>query len=197
MHNRHEANMVGLTLVELLFAIAVGVTVTGIALPMTNEVMHEFRSAGAARYLAGRIMSIRMEAVRRSAAVALRFEAVGADYAYAVFMDGNGNGIRSADIDSGIDRRLTPFERVGDKFPGVRFELPHGTPDADGAVTASQDGVRIGTARILTMSPDGSCTAGTLYLRGRRGQYAVRVLGATGRTRVLYFHPGEASWISR
>ncbi len=35
------------------------------------------------------------------------------------------------------------------------------------------------------MSADGTATSGTLYVRGRKGQYAVRVLGVTGRTRML------------
>ena len=48
----------------------------------------------------------------------------------------------------------------------------------------------IGPAKILTMSPDGTATSGTLYLRGARSQYAVRVLGATGRTRVLKYDRG-------
>ena len=72
-----------------------------------------------------------------------------------------------------------------DKFPGVHFELMPGVPDADGEGGTGEDGVRIGSARLLTMSADGTATSGTLYIRGRRGQYAVRVLGVTGRTRML------------
>jgi hypothetical protein len=138
-----------------------------------------------------------MEAIRRSTAVALRFEPAGSDYIYAVFEDRNGNGVRTADILAGIDRRISDYERVGYKFAGVRFALLPGTPDADGVASASEDGVRIGASRILTLTPDGSCTGGTLYLAGRRGQYAVRALGATGRTRVLRFDPGAATWTSR
>ena len=37
------------------------------------------------------------------------------------------------------------------------------------------------------MSADGTATSGTLYVRGRRVQYAVRVLGVTGRTRMLQY----------
>ena len=36
----------------------------------------------------------------------------------------------------------------------------------------------------------------TLYVQGARAQYAVRVLGATGRTRVLKYEPGSRSWVS-
>lgn len=197
MTSRALQNSRGLTLPELLFALAIGVTLAGIAVPLTTASLDQIRTASAARYMAGRLMSLRMDAIRRSTAVALRFEPAGADYVYAVFEDRNGNGIRTADILAGIDRRISDYERVGHNFSGVRFALLAGTPDADGVVSASEDGVRIGASRILTLTPDGSCTAGTLYLAGRRGQYAVRALGATGRTRVLQFNPGTATWTSR
>jgi len=79
----------------------------------------------------------------------------------------------------------------------VRFGLADSVPDADGLRGTGTDGVRIGSARILTMSPDGTATSGTLYLQGKRAQYAVRVLGATGRTRVLAFDRGRQAWINR
>ena len=184
----------GFTLLELLLSIAVGVAITTISVPMTNHIVDEVRAAGAARYVAGRIMRIRLEAVRQSRAVALRFVQDGDDYTYAPYADGNGNGIRSADIQDGIDQPLGPPERIGDKFAGVRFVLGEGVPDLDGAKSADPDGVRIGKSGILTMGRDGTATSGTLYLRGRGGQYAVRVLGATGRTRVLLFESGAGTW---
>jgi len=84
-----------------------------------------------------------------------------------------------------------------EQCPGIRFGLLPGVPDADGNSTTDPDGVRIGSARILTMSPDGTATAGTLYLHGRRSQFAVRILGATGRVRVLQFHQGTRTWRTR
>lgn len=187
----------GFTLVELLFALALGVTLASIAVPLTTSSLDALRSSSAARYVAARVMDIRMEAVRRSAAVALRFQPAGEDYTFAAYVDGNGNGVRTADILAGIDRQIGPVERIGDKFPGVRFALEPGCPDADGASTSSTDGLRIGTARILTMTPEGTSSSGTLYLAGKGGQFAVRVLGATGRVRVLQFHPGERRWHTR
>jgi hypothetical protein len=46
------------------------------------------------------------------------------------------------------------------------------------------------------VSPDGTATSGTLYVQGSRAQYAVRVLGATGRTRVLKYERGSGAWVS-
>ena len=184
----------GFTLLELLLSIAVGVAITTVSVPMTNQIVDEVRAAGAARYVAGRIMRIRLEAVRQSRAVALRFVKDGDDYIYTPYADGNGNGIRTADIQDGIDTPIGPPERIGDKFAGVRFVLDIGVPDLDGAKSTDSDGVRIGKPGILTMARDGTATSGTLYLRGRGGQYAVRVLGATGRTRVLMFARGASAW---
>jgi hypothetical protein len=70
-------------------------------------------------------------------------------------------------------------------------------PDADGSRSTGADGVRIGSAQILTMSADGTSSTGTLYIRGRRSQYAVRVLGVTGRTRMLEYQAGNGTWINR
>jgi prepilin-type N-terminal cleavage/methylation domain-containing protein len=188
---------VGLTLIELLFTIAVFSIAAAISMAATRDALDELRTAMAARYLAGRVMQARIEAVRRSACIALRFEPTTDDYRFASFRDGNGNGIRAADIRAGIDVPLSGFEQMRDKFAGIRFGLMTGLPDVDGSPATGGDGVRIGTARILTMSPDGTATAGTLYLRSRRGQYAVRVLGATGRVRVLQYRPGDGTWVTR
>ena len=177
----------GRSLLEVLLVLATSFTMGALAIALTSSAIDEMRTAVAARYIAGRIGSTRIDAVRRSSAVALRFEAVGDDYMYAPYEDGNGNGVRTAEIHAGIDRPLGPYERLGDKFPGVRFELTPGAPDADGQAGTGSDGVRIGSARMLTMGVDGTATSGTLYVRGRRGQYAVRVLGVTGRTRMLQY----------
>src|SRR5215204_6649149 len=143
-------------------------------------------------------MNARMLAVKRSASVALRFEADRGGYAVAEYLDGNGNGVRSAEIAAGIDTQLAPAQLRHDQFPSIVFGLLAGIPDMDGArSTAEGDGVRIGSSRILTLGPDGTATSGTLYLHGRRGQYAVRVLGATGRTRVLRFETGTGQWLTR
>ena len=187
MFNRFISNReIGTTLVEMLLAITVIVTMAALAIPFIGGTLDEVRTAMAARYVAGRIGATRLDAVRRSNAVALRFEPTAGDYIFAAFGDGNGNGVRSAEIRQGIDAAdWADSSGSATSFPGVRFELAAGVPDADGRAGTGQDGVRVGSPQILSMSSDGTATSGTLYIRGRRGQYAVRVLGATGRTRML------------
>ena len=93
-----------------------------------------------------------------------------------------------------VDSEVAHSEFLASLFPGVGFGLHSGVPDVDGSRSSGADGLRIGPSGILTIGPDGTATSGTLYVRGRRGQYAVRILGVTGRTRVLRFHAGTAQW---
>jgi hypothetical protein len=193
----HSRAQTGFTVTELLFAAALAATMTSIAVPLLDHAADDLRTAMAARYVAGRIHASRLDALKRSSAVALRFLPGEPDYTYRPFVDGNGNGIRTADIVAGIDKPSGGAEQLGDKFGGVRFGLQAGLPDADGVLSVNTDGVRIGTARILTLSPDGTATPGTLYLHGRRAQYAVRVMGLTARTRVLKYERGASKWTTR
>ncbi len=193
---RARAACGGFTAIELLLSVAIAVTTLGIAIPATSSALDDMRTSTAARYLAGRIVSARLDAVQRSAPVAFRFERIGGAYAFATFADGN--GVRLTEMADGTDPPLTASERLSAHFAGVDFALTGGVPDLDGAVSAADgDGVRIGSARILTLGPDGTATSGTLYLRGRRGQYAVRVLGATGRVRLFQYRPGAREWKAR
>jgi prepilin-type N-terminal cleavage/methylation domain-containing protein len=192
-----RAHTEGFTLIELLLAVALTTIIVGIALPIGGDAIDDGRTAAAARYLAGRIAAGRMEAISRSRAVALRFQPSEPDYEFAAFADGNGNGVRTAEIAAGIDLPVGGRRRLADDFANVHFGLAVGSPDVDGVRNTSADGVRIGTPRILTLSPDGTATSGTLYVQGQRAQYAVRVLGATGRTRVLKFDAGARAWITR
>lgn len=187
----------GYSVLELLLASALALTLAGVAVPLTTSAIDGIRTAMAARYLEGRIMDARMHAVRRSMRVGFRFERVGTDYRFAEYRDGNGNGIRSADIAAGLDIQLAARQFLRDHFTGVSFGLLPDVPDLDDARLSGTDGVRVGASRILTLGPDGSSSSGTLYLHGSRAQYAVRVLGATGRIRVLRYEPGVRQWIMR
>jgi type II secretory pathway pseudopilin PulG len=187
----------GFTLIELLVSVAFITVLVGTAMPIGADAIDDLHTASAARFLAARIAANRMDAISRSRAIGVRFQPSTPDYQFAAFVDGNGNGVRTAEITAGIDAPVGRSRQLSDDYPRVRFGLAIGSPDVDGVRNTSADGVRIGTPRILTVSPDGTATSGTLYVQGRRAQYAVRVLGATGRTRVLKYDAGARAWISR
>jgi len=181
--------------VELLLTVAIVGTLSATAVPQGLCAIDEFRTRSAARYLAQRAIDARFAAIKRSAVTGLRFEAASPDYRVTPIVDGNGNGLRTSDIQRGIDRPIGEPECLDAHFAGVAFGILSGVPDADGQPAGGSDGVRFGASKLLSMNPDGTASSGTLYLHGRgRTQYAVRVLGTTGRVRVLKFDFVKGRW---
>jgi prepilin-type N-terminal cleavage/methylation domain-containing protein len=193
---RRRLSSQGFTLIEVLLATSISVVLLGIALPVGGDALDDMRARAAARYLAGRIGTNRLTAINRSRSIGIRFTAAAPDYTFAAYIDGNANGIRTADILAGVDVPMGGSRQLASDFRGIHFGLTIGISDLDGVRNSSSDGVRVGSARILTLSPDGTATSGTLYVQGGHAQYAVRVLGATGRTRVLKYESGSGSWVS-
>ena len=185
----------GFTILELLFALAIAGTLTTIAVPQGLRALDDFRTRAAARYLAQRLGTARLSAIKQSRAHGLRFEPSAPDYRVTIAADGNANGLRTSEIQTAVDPTLTEPETVATHFPYVVFGILDGVPDADGQPANGSDGVRVGVSKLLTMNPDGTSTSGTLYLHGReRAQYAVRVLGVTGRVRVLVYDQVQRRW---
>ncbi len=171
--------MAGFTLVELLFALGLFLVVAGMAVPQVLAGLDRSRTRAAARYLAARIALARSQAVARSTTVGLRFSGEADAVSFASYVDGNHNGVRARDIAAGTDWPLDPPVGLPDLFPGV-------------TISSSS----IGSSGILSFTAVGTATSGTLYIRGRDGtQYAVRVLGATGRTRVLRYDAARGEFI--
>ena len=195
MARRLHGHAPGFTLLELLFVVAIAGTLAAIVVPHSLRALDDFYTRSAARHLAQRIGSARFDAIRRSTTHGLRFVPGTPDYTMVSVADGNRNGLRTSELASGVDRVLGEPERIDAHFNGVSFGLHEGVPDADGHPAGSLDGVRIGASRLLAVNADGTATSGTLYLRGPgRSQYAVRVLGVTGRVRVLKFDVFRHRW---
>jgi hypothetical protein len=187
----------GYSLLELTMVMALGVLLTATAVPEYVTGLDDLRARGAAHHLAARLHRARMEAVMRSAMVGVQFtQAADGHYSYAVYLDGNRNGVLTRDIQSGIDRRIAAVERLPDQFAGVEFGAIPGLPPVDAGGTApGTDPVRFGSSNIASFSALGTATSGTVYIRGRRdAQYAVRIFGETGRTRLMKFEPGTGRW---
>lgn len=183
-------------MLELVFVAGLMSTAAAAALPSVARSVDEARALGAARHLAGRLQDARLEAVKRSANTALRFTSTPDGYAYAVYVDGNSDGVRQQDVDRGVDSQLRPGESLSSGFPHVDFGALDDLPSPDpGGSPPGNDPIRIGNTDLLTFTPIGTATPGSLYLRSRGGaQYVVRVLGETGRVRILRFDRASRRW---
>lgn len=177
----------GHTLVELLFALGFVAVLAGVAAGVVLRSVDHARGLAAARALAARMTLARMQAATWGASVALRFEETAGGPVFSVYRDGNRNGVRTTDIERHVDVQVEPPAQLSERFPGVRIGLAPGAPVVDP--------VHIGNTTLLSFSPLGTATSGTIYIVGAdRTQWAVRVLGATGRTRVLRYDPKRDEW---
>jgi type II secretory pathway pseudopilin PulG len=186
----------GYSLLELMFVAGLGITASAVAVPQYLAAIDDFRASGAARYVSARLQRARMEAVMRSASVAMLFAQTPGGYTYTVYLDGNGNGVLTHDIQNGVDRRINPPERLGDHFAGVEFGAAPGLPPIDpGGTAPGNDPIRLGVSSLATFTALGTSSSGTVYIRGRRdAQYAVRLFGDTGKTRMVKFVPHTGRW---
>jgi type II secretory pathway pseudopilin PulG len=191
-------NTNGYSLLEMLLAMTLMVIVGGAGVPLAHSSVDRSRAAGAAGYVAGRMALARLEAVRRSAYVAIQFRSQPDGYWLQSYVDGNRNGVRTADIAQGVDLPITANERLDFHFSGVEFGIQPGVTGIDPGPFNTSDPIQIGSSTLLSFGPTGSSTSGTLFIRGLRGtQFAVRVLGATGRTRIFEFNVGARTWLVR
>jgi type II secretory pathway pseudopilin PulG len=186
----------GYSLLELVFAVGLLVTLTAMAAPDLVAGIDDYRTAGAAHYMAARLQRARMEAVMRSRAVAIRFEpAGGGRYGFAIYTDGNRNGILAVDIARGVDRKIGTAEFLADTFAGADFGTLPGLPPVEpGGPPPGNDPIRLGAGSIATFTPLGTATPGSMYIRGRHAQYAIRIFGETGKTRVQRFNTRTRQW---
>jgi hypothetical protein len=165
--------------------------VAAIAVPVTTTTLHASHARAAAHYVASRMTLARSEAARRSSSVAILFAEEPEGVVMHMFVDGNGNGVRRADVDSGVDIAIREPSRLHELFPGVRIGL---RPELAGEGEA----VRFGDSRLVSFSAVGTATPGSVHVLGRDlSQYAVRVFGATARTRVLRYRVSDAAWVER
>ncbi len=185
----------GFTLLELVLVLALTTIMASMAVATTVNGVNYVRTAAACRYLASRLQLTRLEAAKRGTYVALRFEQRGAAIAIAMYADGNGNGVRSIDIARGTDLPVAAPDCLGDHFSEVTFGLWSGVVDPDTGAPITGDPIRLGSSDILSFAPTGVASSGTVYIRGPgRQQYAVRLLGGTGRVRILKYDFRSSRW---
>lgn len=188
--------MWAVSLLDMIFALALSATLAGVAVAQTLASLDDMRAVAAARYVSSRLQQTRIEAIVRGHRAALRFDPVANGYAYRTFVDGNRNGVLSADIQSGVDRSISPSDALGHRFPGVEFGAIPGLPSVDPAnPPPGTDPIRTGPSDMVTFTPIGTATSGSLYIRGRNHiQLVVRIFGQTGKTRVLRFDSRHQQW---
>ena len=166
------------------------VIVAGAAIPFAHGSIERSRAAAAARYVAVRLGD---RALRGGQAFGVRGGAIhgrtqtGTDF--------RPTSMATATVCSAATSLETSIDRSAASsgstitFQESAFAIAPDVTSLDpGSRLDPTDPIQIGPSTLFSFSPDGSSTSGTFYIVGRRAsQFAVRVLGATGRARVFQF----------
>jgi prepilin-type N-terminal cleavage/methylation domain-containing protein len=177
----------GFSLFELLVVIFIVGVMAAVSLPLLRAYAVEAHLLGAGRVFVGEFRKARSIAVKSNVYTAIRFEhRDGIDF-YSTYKDGNGNGVRSAEIASGIDKRIAGPIRLDAGASDVRVGINPGVPapPPDHGMLDPSDPIRFGPSNMLSFSPLGTATPGTFYLAGSTLQAAVRVTGGSSRVRLM------------
>ena len=186
---------------ELLAALAVAGLVLGAATPVVGELLHSAHSGSVARALAADLSGLRWKATSRARFHGLFFEQdPDGAWSWVEVADGNGNGLRTAEIRSGVDPRLGEPRRLENEPGAVTLGFPGAgpfpaIPPAGGTIAGLDDPVKFGPADIISFGPRGTASSGTLYLTDHRSELlGVRVYGPTARVRVWRWHRDAGEW---
>lgn len=185
----------------MLAVLAVAGIMAAAVLPAAGELMHSAFTGSVARALAADLSALRWKATSRQRYHGLFFERdAGGIWSWVEVMDGNGNGLRTSEIRSGVDPAVGELRRLEDEPGSVTLGFPGSgpfpaIPPASGAIGRTDDPVKFGPADIISFGPRGTASSGTVYLTDHRSELlGVRVYGPTGRIRVWRWHREVGEW---
>lgn len=186
----------GFCWVDVLLAMALAALMAAMAVPLTARSLDALRARDAAGFIGARIRAARQQAIASSSGMALVFDPSGADWTFRLCRDRNGNGVRRTDIDAGRDDCPEGPWRLSALFPAMSVARDRTMPGFDGEPGTS-DALALGRSNMVSCSTMGGCTTGAVFLQSTSGeQYAIRVSGVAGRTRVLRFDRGRGQWVA-
>ena len=189
----------GYTITELLIVIAIIGMFSAIAMPRWMNLQRHAAVRAAAEELQSVFRGARMRAITTGRNVGVRFTKSGNDWMYALYDDRNGNGIKTAEITSGVDKMIARPKRVLNTVRYASIATPTKTitdPDGDPLKPADSP-VQFGSSSICSFSPLGASTPGTIYLTDGNGEiWCARVYGTSAKVRLLRYLGGK-TWVER
>ena len=188
----------GLSIFELLLGMTTLAGMLAIATPGVMRLREEVSLRSAVHETSVAFYLARSFAISKNRNVGLKFRRNGERWEWALYADGNGNGVRTAEIASGVDRFLGvtyPWTR-NDVMPGIMTGTRVPDPGSPGHyLDHPEDPIRFNVSDICSFSAMGESTPGSVYLwNGHDGMAVLRVFGATAKLRSLYYRRGDREW---
>ena len=191
----------GFQLFEVLIVLTVLLLVSVAGVPRVLDWTRRLKVDLAANELVGVLRVTRSYAVRYSTKVGVKFRpGAGSSWTFALYRDGDGDGVRTADIDRGIDPPIGIERRLAHFGSYAHFGFPPGPAPRDPGnprrrLDRLDDPIRFNRSDIASFNHLGASTPGSLYLTdGRYLLSVVRLFGRTGKVKVMRYDPESETW---
>jgi len=197
----HRSRQSGFQLVELLVA----ASLIGLGALLVAPHLPRLTSALQVRLAADELTVVFREArafaIRHAEKVAVKFrtDAEGI-VTWGLYRDGDGDGVLTADIDSGVDPLAAPVRTLSHFGKRVRFGFLAGRAPRDPGnprrrLTGLDDPIRFNRSDLASFSPVDGSTPGSLYLTdGMRTLIVLRVDPRVGRVHRLSWDAAADRW---
>jgi hypothetical protein len=189
----------GITLTELLTTLALLSVAAGLSASAANALAGMTSLRAASQEIASVFTQARGRAIHRSIQCGVKWVGHDGDLTLAIHDDGDGDGVRTDDIESGVDPRVYgplsvrsrwPKVTVG-FIPGFTARDPKGNPAGD-----LSDPIRFGRSDIASFSPLGDCSPGSVWLGDAKSrQSLVRLTPGTAAITIYEWAAAREGWI--
>lgn len=189
----------GVSALEMLVTVAIFGIVVAMVIPNFLTVRRQGDMERLARQVRQAVLDCRIQAITGGRNVGLVFAQGRGGWYYVMAEDWDGDGVSRRDVETGVDRPVSP--KVWLKFlcsdAGVGVPAGWRVPDPSGSGWLSAgDGLRIGRAEIVSFAATGGATPSTIYFNDATTRMvAVRIHGGMGRVRVLEWRLGWEQWL--
>ena len=190
----------GFQLLEAIVGAAIVLLTAGLLLPPLFRLADGRRVRLAAAELTGVLRQARSLAIRHSSHVGVKFLVEDERVRWTLYRDGDGDGVLTRDIDSGVDPPLGLPQTLTHLGRHIRFGFPPGPPPRDPGdprrrLRRLDDPIRFNRSDIASFGPLGGSTPGSLYVTDSIHHLAaVRVFGRSGKVKVLRWDALEDRW---
>lgn len=196
-----RSRQAGFTLVDLVVTLAVLSLAATLAAPPLLRASSGLVTRLAAEEVAVALEQARAFSIRHSMKVGLKFH-VAADgaVAWALYRDGDGDGVRTNDIESGTDPRLTTRRSLVHFGRTARLGFPDGEAPRDPSdphrkLDRLDDPIRFNRSDIASFSPLDGATPGSVYVTdGEHHLWVVRLNNRTARVHLLRWNRADRRW---
>lgn len=174
----------GQSLAELTVVVALIGSVTLVSTAAIDSVKRTMALTAATSEMRANFMYVRSLAIAHDRNVAIRFRDEGSVWTWAVYEDGDGDGVRNADISTGIDRELMPPKKL--QIAPARIGYPN-TPIPDPFAEGTLDkrpAIRFGAPMLCSFGRKGEATNGSIVLTDGKHVSVLRIQGTAARINV-------------